>query len=76
LVKDRKTKEPAPQETNQLLDETRRAGLIVGKGGLWGSVIRMSPPLNVGKADVDEAIRMLDRSLEHVTAKMHGAVSV
>ncbi len=66
LVKDRKTKEPAPQETNRLLDEARRAGLLIGKGGLWGNVIRMSPPLNISKADVDEAIRMLDSALEHV----------
>ncbi len=66
LVKDRKTKEPAPQETNRVLDEARRAGLIIGKGGLWGNVIRMSPPLNIGKTDVDDAIRMLDRGFAAV----------
>ena len=66
LVKNRQTKEPAPQETNRLLDEARRAGLIVGKGGLWGSVIRMSPPLNIGKADVDEAVGMLDQTFAAV----------
>ena len=60
LVKERKTKEPAPQETNRLLDEARKAGLIIGKGGLYGNVIRMSPPLNISKSDVDEAIKMLD----------------
>jgi 4-aminobutyrate aminotransferase len=63
LVKDRKTKEPAPQETNRLLDEARRAGLLIGKGGLYGNVIRMSPPMNISKADVDEAIKMLDAAL-------------
>ncbi|MGH9523193.1 MAG: aminotransferase class III-fold pyridoxal phosphate-dependent enzyme, partial [Terriglobales bacterium] len=63
LVKDRKTKEPAPQETNRLLDEARNAGLLIGKGGLYGNVIRMSPPMNISKADVDEAIRMLDAAL-------------
>jgi 4-aminobutyrate aminotransferase len=67
LVKDRKTKEPAPQETNRLLDEARRAGLIIGKGGLYGNVIRMSPPLNISKADVDEAIRALDKAFAAVT---------
>ena len=69
LVKDRKTKEPAAQETNRLLDEARRAGLIIGKGGLWGNVIRMSPPLNIGKADVDEAIRMLGQAFAAVAAR-------
>jgi 4-aminobutyrate aminotransferase len=36
--------------------------LLVGKGGFYGNVIRMSPPLNIGKADVDEAARILDES--------------
>ncbi len=63
LVKDRKTKEPAAQETNRVLDEARKAGLLIGKGGLYGNVIRMSPPMNISKADVDEAIKMLDKAL-------------
>jgi 4-aminobutyrate aminotransferase-like enzyme len=69
LVKDRKTKEPAPPLTTELMERARRAGLLIGKGGLWGNVIRMSPPLNISKADVDEAIRMLDISLAAVEEK-------
>ena len=67
LVKDRKTKEPATQETNRVLDEARRAGLLIGKGGLYGNTIRMSPPLNISKADVDDAIKMLDIALTAVS---------
>ena len=63
LVKDRASKEPAPAATTQLLERTREHGLLVGKGGLYGNVIRLSPMLNIGKADVDEAIRILDKSL-------------
>ena len=74
LVKDRKTKEPAPQETAQLMEEARREGLLIGKGGLWGNVIRMSPPMNISEADVDEAIRLLDRSLAAVEEKRHATV--
>jgi len=74
LVKDRVTKEPAPQETGQLMEEARRAGLLIGKGGLWGNVIRMSPPMNISKSDVDEAIRLLDRALAAVEEKRHAAV--
>src|ERR1700692_1468816 len=62
LVKDRETKEPAPAETTQLLELTRTHGLLIGKGGLYGNVIRLSPMLNIGKADVDEAVRILDKS--------------
>jgi 4-aminobutyrate aminotransferase-like enzyme len=60
FVKDRTTKEPAPQETNRFMEECRKQGLLVGKGGLYGNVIRMSPPLNIGKQDVDEACRKMD----------------
>lgn len=66
LVKDPVTKEPAPEATNQLLENTRRHGLLIGKGGLYGNVIRLSPMLNIGKADVDEAVRLLDRSFEEI----------
>jgi 4-aminobutyrate aminotransferase-like enzyme len=70
LVRDRKSKEPAPQETTQVMEEARRGGLLIGKGGLWGNVIRMSPPLNISKADVDDAIRILDQSFTKVQSSM------
>ena len=56
-------KTPAPKATAALLENTRAEGLIIGKGGLYGNVIRISPALNVTKGDVDEALRMLDRAL-------------
>ena len=66
LVRDRKTKEPAPEATAELLERTRNNGLLVGKGGLYGNVIRLSPMLNIEKDDVDEAIRLLDKSFAEV----------
>jgi 4-aminobutyrate aminotransferase len=66
LVTDRKTKEPAPAATNELLERTRDNGLLVGKGGLYGNVIRLSPMLNISAADIDEAIRLLDKSFSEV----------
>jgi 4-aminobutyrate aminotransferase-like enzyme len=66
LVKDRKTKEPAAAELTQLLERSRANGLLIGKGGLFGNVVRLSPPLNISKADVDEAMRLLDKSFTEV----------
>lgn len=68
LVEDRKSKKPAAKETNAILEECRKAGLLIGKGGLYGNVIRMSPPLNISKADVDEAYKMLDKAFAAVEA--------
>ncbi len=63
LVKDRKTKEPASDLANKVLERTRANGLIIGKGGLYANVLRMSPPLNIPVADVDQAVAILDKSL-------------
>ena len=66
LVKDRKTKEPAAEATVQVMERAREHGLLIGKGGLYGNVLRLSPMLNITKADVDEAVRLLDRSFAEV----------
>jgi 4-aminobutyrate aminotransferase-like enzyme len=66
LVKDRQTKEPAPEATTQLIERARDNGLLIGKGGLYGNVLRLSPMLNIGKTDVDEAIKLLDKSFSEV----------
>jgi 4-aminobutyrate aminotransferase len=75
FVKDRATKEPAPELTNKFMEECRKRGLLVGKGGLLGNVVRTSPPLNISKADVDEAIRIMDESLAAISPALAGATA-
>lgn len=60
LVKDRETKEPAPQSVAKVFEETRRQGVLIGKGGLYGNVIRTGMMLNSSKDDVDQLIAALD----------------
>jgi 4-aminobutyrate aminotransferase len=62
LVKDRKTKEPATQAAGAVLEAAKDRGLIIGKGGLYGNVLRISPALNVTRADADQAADVLDAS--------------
>jgi 4-aminobutyrate aminotransferase-like enzyme len=69
LVRDRKTKEPAPVETTELMERARANGLLIGKGGLYGNVIRLAPPMNISKADVDEGMRMLDTSFSEIVSR-------
>ncbi|MBZ5523426.1 MAG: aspartate aminotransferase family protein [Acidobacteriia bacterium] len=73
FVKNRDTKEPAPQETNQFMEECRKRGLLVGKGGLFNNVIRTSPPLIITKGDVDEAIKIMDEALVAISPALAGA---
>ena len=66
LVKDRTTKEPAPEAAVKLMERARANGLLIGKGGLYGNVIRLAPMLNITKPDVDEALRLLDKSFSEL----------
>ena len=63
LVRDRGTKEPATKETLDVLDAAREAGLLIGKGGIDGNVLRIKPPLCITAADVDFAVEVLDQAL-------------
>lgn len=60
LVEDRKTKAPAPKAVLRVFEETRKRGVLIGKGGLWGNVIRIGPPLIATTSDMDELIAALD----------------
>jgi 4-aminobutyrate aminotransferase-like enzyme len=73
FVKDRVSKEPDAGMTNKFMEECRNRGLLVGKGGLHGNVVRTSPPLNISKADVDEAIKIMDQALTAIAPVMAGA---
>jgi 4-aminobutyrate aminotransferase-like enzyme len=61
LVKDRETKEPAPDAVLKVFEETKRQGVLIGKGGLYGNVIRTGLMLNSTRDHVDELIAALDK---------------
>src|ERR671912_195459 len=68
LVRDRATKEPAPDVLGRVQNEAKQRGLIIGRGGLRPNVIRICPPLIVSERDVDDAIRILDEAFAIATA--------
>jgi 4-aminobutyrate aminotransferase-like enzyme len=63
LVEDPVSKTPAAAQTVAVMEAARENGIIVGKGGLYGNILRFSPPMNIAKSDVDEFTRLLDASL-------------
>jgi 4-aminobutyrate aminotransferase-like enzyme len=65
-VKDRATKEPNPQAVLKVFEETKKRGVLIGKGGLYGNVIRLGMPLIASKSDIDELVSALDGSFEMV----------
>lgn len=66
LVRDRSTKEPAKAETLELLERTREMGVLVGKGGIDGNVIRIKPPMCITAQDADFAVDVLDSALASI----------
>ena len=60
LVKDRRTKEAATEECVKVWERARTLGLLIGKGGFFGNVLRVKPPMCLTRPDVDFMIEVLD----------------
>jgi alanine-glyoxylate transaminase / (R)-3-amino-2-methylpropionate-pyruvate transaminase len=55
-------KKPDVESTKRLMELTKNNGLLLGKGGTYGNVLRIAPSLNVIKDEVDHALKVLDQS--------------
>jgi len=51
--------EPAAQYAGEMLEAAKAENLLVGKGGLYGNVVRMAPMLNVTADEIDEGLEAL-----------------
>ncbi|WP_174614365.1 4-aminobutyrate--2-oxoglutarate transaminase [Virgibacillus ihumii] len=68
LVKDRETKEPAKEQTAQVLQEAHKRGLIVLKAGVYDNVVRLLMPLVITDEQLEEGLELLEESVEAVMA--------
>jgi 4-aminobutyrate aminotransferase len=57
---------PWPEASVALMESCRRRGLLVGKGGLYGNVLRMAPPLSLTAAEANEGLDILEAAVEEV----------
>ena len=64
LVKDRETKEPAPDETAFVFERSRVHGIVVSKSGNFKNVLRMVPPLCLSMEDIEPVLSAFDQSFE------------
>jgi 4-aminobutyrate aminotransferase-like enzyme len=64
LVRDEKARDRTPnvEAAVRLMEETKKRGLLIGRGGLHGNVLRVAPSLVIAKSDIEEALRILDES--------------
>ncbi|MAE75357.1 MAG: aspartate aminotransferase family protein [Planctomycetes bacterium] len=53
---------PNTDATARLFEETKARNLLIGKGGRYGNVLRISPALTISSDEVDEALRIIGES--------------
>jgi 4-aminobutyrate aminotransferase len=59
----RDNRDPDPETVLKIFEMTKKKRLLIGKGGLFGNVLRITPPLNINNTDVDEAVVVIDEVL-------------
>jgi len=70
LVSDRNTKDPATQEMLKVMEICKQNGLLIGKGGIDGNVIRIQPPLELTHTQTEKALQILDIAFTKVENNM------
>jgi len=66
LVQDHAGKAPAKEECVRVFERCRELGLLIGKGGLHGNVLRIKPPMCLTAADADFMLEVLDAAFRGV----------
>ena len=66
LVSDRAAKTPASAETAKVHEQAKDLGLLIGKGGVFGNVLRIKPPMCIQREDCDFMCKVLDICLSEV----------
>lgn len=66
LVEDRGTKEPSAAKASRLMETAKDQGLLIGKGGRWGNVLRIAPPMLIEDDALIEGCDKLEQALAAV----------
>jgi 4-aminobutyrate aminotransferase/(S)-3-amino-2-methylpropionate transaminase len=68
LVRDRQTKEPAPELAAAIVEHAAEHGLLLLKAGIHGNCIRVLLPLVISDAELAEALDVWDAAIEATLA--------
>jgi 4-aminobutyrate aminotransferase/(S)-3-amino-2-methylpropionate transaminase len=64
LVRDRETKEPAPELTAAVLSGAAERGLLLLKSGIYSNCVRVLVPLVITDSELDEALEVWEQALQ------------
>ena len=56
--------EPDQELTARLFEETKQRGLLIGKGGIYGNVIRIAPPMSLTEDEMLEGFGLFEEAFE------------
>lgn len=63
FVEDKKTKEPSERKTIEFMNRCVQKGLLLGRVGIYGNVLRIAPPLVINEKEADEALYIIEKVL-------------
>jgi 4-aminobutyrate aminotransferase/(S)-3-amino-2-methylpropionate transaminase len=66
LVKDRRTKKPAVDETKNIIASCREDGLLVISCGMYSNVVRVLAPLVISDDQLNRGLAILERAIQKV----------
>ncbi|MCC6397634.1 MAG: aspartate aminotransferase family protein [Bacteroidetes bacterium] len=66
IVENKKTKKPAASTAQSIILGAARYGLMTGRVGFYGNVIRVAPPLTIREQECDLAIAILDKVFSEI----------
>jgi 4-aminobutyrate aminotransferase/(S)-3-amino-2-methylpropionate transaminase len=69
LVKDRETKAPADEEARAMVQACLEKGLVILACGTFGNVIRTLMPLNIGAAELDKGLAIMEEAFSEIAKK-------
>ncbi|MED5445912.1 MAG: aspartate aminotransferase family protein, partial [Actinomycetota bacterium] len=58
--------EPYPERAAEFLEACKVHGLLLGKGGAYGNVIRITPMLNATASEIDEGIEAISAAIKSI----------
>jgi 4-aminobutyrate aminotransferase len=65
--------EPDAGAAAALLEAARERGVLIGKGGLYGNVLRVAPPLTISEAEAEEGAAALVDAIDQVGRERNAA---
>jgi 4-aminobutyrate aminotransferase-like enzyme len=66
FVEDKKSRKPAPEFTQTFMRRCGEYGLLTGRVGLYGNVVRVAPPLIISQQEAEVGIAIMDKVLGEI----------